>query len=202
MLHVGLTGNVASGKSTVAARLASLGATVLDADRYAREALAPGTPSLARVVERFGPAVLDANGALDRAALGRIVFRDSDARHDLEAIVHPEVARRRAADLADARSRGDRVVVSDVPLLFEADLEREFDEIVLVHASEEARLARLTGVRRMSETDTLAVMASQGDADAKRHRAHHVIENDGSLDELLGRVDALWAILSRAAKSS
>jgi dephospho-CoA kinase len=202
MLHVGLTGNVASGKSTVAARLASLGATVLDADRYAREALAPGTPSLARVVERFGPAVIGPDGALDRPALGRIVLRDSDARRDLEAIVHPEVARRRAVDLAEARSRGDRVVVSDVPLLFEAELEREFDEIVLVHAPEAARLSRLTAGRGMSEPDALAVMASQGDADAKRHRAHHVIENDGSLDALLGRVDALWGVLSRAAKSS
>src|SRR6187455_3403577 len=123
MLHVGLTGNVASGKSTVAARLASLGATVLDADRHAREALAPGTPALARVVERFGPSILDAAGALDRAALGRIVFRDAAARRDLEAIVHPEVSRRRTEDLAAARSRGDAVVISDIPLLFEAALE-------------------------------------------------------------------------------
>jgi dephospho-CoA kinase len=175
MLHVGLTGNVASGKSTVAARFASLGATVLDADRYSREALAPGTPGLARVVERFGRSILGSGGALDRAALGRVVFNDADARRDLEAIVHPEVARRRAADLAQARARGADVVISDIPLLFEAALERR---------------------------DALAVMAAQGDADAKRHRAHHVIENDGTLAELLGRVDALWVVLSRAAKSS
>jgi dephospho-CoA kinase len=202
MLHVGLTGNVASGKSTVAARFASLGATVLDADRYSREALAPGAPALARVAERFGPSILGADGALDRAALGRLVFTDADARRDLEAIVHPEVARRRAADLAQARARGAGVVISDIPLLFEAALEKEFDEIVLVHAPEAARLARLVGDRGMPERDALAVMAAQGDADAKRHRAHHVIENDGTLAELLGRVDALWMVLSRAAKSS
>jgi dephospho-CoA kinase len=202
MLHVGLTGNVASGKSTVAARLASLGATVLDADRYARDALAPGTPALARVVDRFGRSVLEPGGALDRAALGRIVFRDGAARRDLEAIVHPEVARRRAADLSEARARGARVVVSDVPLLFEAALEGEFDEIVLVYAPEAARLARLVRDRGMPEADALAVMAAQGDADAKRHRAHHVIENDGTVAELLARIDALWAVLSRAAKSS
>lgn len=202
MIHVGLTGNVASGKSTVAARLASLGATVLDADRYAREALAPDTPGLARVVERFGPAIVGPGGVLDRAALGRIVFRDAAARRDLEAIVHPEVARRRSADLAAARARGARVVISDVPLLFEAALEREFDEIVLVHAPEAARLRRLVGERGMTEADARAVMAAQGDADTKRHRAHHVIENDGTLADLTARVDALWAVLSRAAKSS
>jgi dephospho-CoA kinase len=192
MLHLGLTGNVASGKSRVAARLASLGAIVLDADRHAREAIAPGTPALARVIARFGPAVLDADGSLNRAALGRVVFHDDAARRDLEAIVHPEVARLRAADLAAARARGAQVIVSDIPLLFEAGLEREFDAILLVHAPEAMRRLRLTRDRGMPEAEARAVMSAQGDPEAKRARATWVIENDGSLAELDQRVDALW----------
>jgi dephospho-CoA kinase len=174
---------------------------VLDADRHARDALAPGSPALARVVARFGAGVLEPGGMLDRAALGRVVFSDVSARRDLEAIVHPEVARLRASELAAARARGDRVVVSDVPLLFEVGLEREFDTIVLVHAPEDARLKRLMEGRGMPEADALAVMAAQGDADAKRHRAHHVIENDGTLTDLSVRVDALWQVLTAAASS-
>ena len=146
--------------------------------------------------------MLEPGGTLDRAALGRVVFRDAAARGDLEAIVHPEVARLRKAALDAARARGDRIVVSDVPLLFEAGLEREFDTVVLVHAPEGVRLARLLRGRRMSEADARAVMDAQGDADAKRAQAHHVIENDGTLEELGARVDALWAVLTKAAESS
>jgi dephospho-CoA kinase len=190
MLHVGLTGNVASGKSTVAARLAHRGATVLDADRHARQAIAPGTAALARVIARFG---LDANRALDRAALGRMVFRDAAARRDLEAIVHPEVAQLRAEELSAARARGEAIVVSDVPLLFEAGLEKEFDAIVLVHAPAPVRLARLQRDRHLSEEEARATMAAQGDPEAKRSRATWVIENDGSVAELEAKVDALWS---------
>jgi dephospho-CoA kinase len=196
MLHIGLTGNVASGKSRVAARLAELGATILDADRQAREAIAPGTPALARVIARFGPAVLHADGSLNRAALGRVVFNDEAARRDLEAIVHPEVARLRASDLATARSRGAQVVVSDVPLLFEAGLEREFDAIMLVHAPEETRRQRLTRDRGLSDAEARAVMAAQGDPEEKRRRATWVIENDGSLADLDHRVEALWPTIA------
>lgn len=201
MLHVGLTGNIASGKSTVAARLAALGARVLDADRQARDAVAPGSPALARVVARFGAGVLEAGGTLDRAALGRVVFRDAAARRDLEAIIHPEVARLRAKEADEARRAGVAVVVSDIPLLFEAGLEKEFDAIILVHAADAVRLARLVATRGMSEGDARAVMASQGDAAAKRARADHVIENDGTLEALRSRVDAVWRLLT-APRSS
>lgn len=199
MLHVGLTGNVASGKSSVAARLAAHGARVLDADQHARDAVAPGTPTLARVVSRFGPRILTADGALDRTALGRIVFRDDDARRALEAIIHPEVARLRAGALDRARAAGDRIVVSDVPLLFEAGLENEFDLIVIVHAPDAVRLQRLVGERGMGEADARAVMSAQGDAEAKRSRAHHVIENGGTIEDLDRQVDALWALLRARA---
>lgn len=199
MLHVGLTGNIASGKSTVAAQLAARGAVVLDSDSYARDAVAPGTPGLAAVVARFGGGILRSDGSLDRAALGRIVFRDPRARADLEAIVHPEVARRRAADLAMARARGDRVVVSDVPLLFEVGLEGEFDAVVLVDAPEEERLRRLVAARGLAGDDARAMVAAQADPAAKRARADFVIENGDTPDALARRVDALWTELTALA---
>ncbi len=199
MIHVGLTGNIASGKSTVAARLAAHGAVVLDADAYARDAVAPGSPGLAAVARRFGPAVLRPDGALDRAALGALVFRDASARADLEAIIHPEVARRRAADLAAARARGAAVVVSDVPLLFEAGLEDAFDLIVLVDAPEEERLRRLTVNRGIAADEARAMIAAQSDPAAKRARADIVIDNSGTADALARRVDALWTELSARA---
>lgn len=200
MLNVGLTGNVASGKSTVARRLAALGATVLDADTYAREAVGPGSTGLNLIVVRFGPSIMTNDGTLDRAALGKIVFGDARARADLEAIIHPEVERRRAAALEDARADGATIVVADIPLLFEIGLERKFDTIVLVHADEAVRLNRLVRDRQMTESDARAVMASQGDSAAKRPRADLVIENNGSLAELEQRTDDVWrALQARAA---
>lgn len=197
MLHVGLTGNIASGKSAVAKRLAARGATVIDADALAREALATGTPALARVRARFGMSVFAADGSLDRSALGRLVFSDPSARRDLEAIVHPEVARGRAAALAAARKAGAQIVVSDVPLLFEAGLEGEFDRIVVVDAPEAVRLARLMRDRGLNEADARSVMAVQADPVAKRARATHLIENAGSLEDLDRQVTALWDALQR-----
>jgi dephospho-CoA kinase len=202
MLHVGLTGNVASGKSTVAAGLAGYGAVVLDADRYAREAVAHGSPGLDAVVRRFGPAVLAPDGSLDRAALGRIVFADAAARRDLEAIVHPDVGRRRAAGLAAARAAGAKIVVSDIPLLYEAGLEGEFDVVVLVDAPAEARLQRLVDGRGLAEADARRVMAAQGDPAEKARRAGIVLRNDGSLAQLDERVAALWHDLEKRANGA
>lgn len=195
MLNVGLTGNVASGKSTVAKRLATLGATVLDADTYARAAVAPGSTGLNLIVARFGPRILTSDGTLDRAALGKIVFGNARARADLEAMIHPEVERRRSAALEDSRADGATIVVADIPLLFEAGLEHKFDTIVLVHADDGVRLDRLVHERRMPETDARAVMAAQADSAAKRPRADLVIENNGSLAALEQRVDEVWLAL-------
>lgn len=202
MFHVGLTGNIASGKSTVAARLGELGAVILDADGFARAAVTAGTPGLDRVFERFGDDVRALDGSLDRAALGRIVFRDAAARRDLEAIVHPEVARLRADAVAAAAAGGAKIIVSDVPLLFEAGLRDSFAAVLLVDASESTRLRRLTGERGLAESDAVAMMAAQEAPEHKREQSDWVIENNGSRDDLIARVDALWKeICARAASA-
>ena len=199
MLTIGLTGNIASGKSTVSARLAEHGAVVLDSDAFARATLAPGTPGFERVLARFGDALRMSDGSLDRAALGRIVFADSAARRDLEAIVHPEVARLRNNGLAEAAAAGTAVAVCDVPLLFESGLHDQFDIVVLVHAPEDARLDRLIRQRGVAVDDARAMMAAQGDPDLKRAMADHVLVNDGSRDELIHKVDSLWSDLAPRA---
>lgn len=197
MLHVALTGNVASGKSTVAGLFRDWGATVIDADRLVREAQEPGTPTFTRIVERFGPAVVTAGGRLDRDALRARVFRDPVARGDLEAIVHPAVWHRRAALLDQARARGDRIVVSDIPLLFEVAAQGRFpleslDAIVLVDAPAEVREARLVSLRGIDPADARRMIAVQMPSDAKRDRSTHVIDNDGDLALLERRARAVW----------
>ena len=199
MLNVGLTGNIASGKTAVASRLAVLGAVVLDADTYAREAVTPGTHAFSEVIARFGPRVLSPSGLLDRAALGRVVFSDAAARKDLERIIHPEVARRREGATAAARGRGATIVIADVPLLFEAGLAGEFDAIILVDADDSIRLDRLVRERGMTEPDARTVMAAQGDAAAKRPLATYVVENNRSVDALQRRVDEVWRDLQLRA---
>lgn len=201
-MNVGLTGNIASGKSTVATRLAALGATVLDADVLAREAIAAGTPGLRAVVARFGTGMVRADGSVDRAALGRLVFADAAARRDLEAIVHPEVARRRMAATAAAHAQGATVVVSDVPLLFEAGLAAEFDVIIVVDAPDAVRLDRLVRARGIAEPDARAMIGAQDDPAGKRAKADIVIENSGGLDALHARVDEVWhSLVARASTS-
>jgi dephospho-CoA kinase len=193
VLKVGLTGNVASGKSSVARVWRGLGATVIDADLLAREAVAPGTPGLRRIVEAWGEAVLDADGALDRAAMREIVFRDETARQRLEAIVHPEVARLRDSAVAAAARAGESIVVADVPLLFEAGLEHEFDLIVLVDAPESTRLARMVRDRGMDEDAAGRIIAAQMPSERKRAASTIIIENDGSRDDLEAAARDAWA---------
>lgn len=194
-LVVGLTGNIGSGKTTVASLLAAKGATVIDADTLARQAVAPGTPALAAISTRW-PSVIASDGALDRVALRRIVFADGASRATLDAIVHPEVARLRDVALAQARARGAAVVVYDVPLLFEAGLEREVDTIVVVDAPEHVRRERLVHNRGLTDADATSMFAAQMPPSEKRGRAHHVIENDGDMVALSSRVDALWTALA------
>ena len=192
MLQLALTGNIASGKSTVATLLAAHGATIIDADLLAREAVLPGTVALAAIVERFGPAVLQADGTLDRPALRRHVFRDPVARDALSAIVHPVVSRLRDARLADAAQRGDAVVISDIPLLFEVGLEHAFDGVILVDAPEAERLERLTYDRGLSRDEAQAMINAQWPSARKRAGATWIIDNDGPREQLPGRVAKLW----------
>jgi len=152
MLRVALTGNIASGKSSVARVWARLGAPIIDADVLARRAVEPGSPALERIAQAFGPGVLEPGGGLDREAMRAIVFRDEAARRRLEAIVHPEVARLRREEEQRLEREGARIVVNDIPLLFEVGLEDEFDVVVLVDAPEAMRLERLVRDRGWTRT--------------------------------------------------
>ncbi len=192
MLLVGLTGNIAAGKSTVAAAFAAQGATVIDSDIAAREAVAVNSPGLAAIVARFGPDMLLADGTLDRARMGALVFSDAEARQALEAIVHPAVEAARQEAVNRARRDGCAITVCDIPLLFEARLAWQFPRIVLVDAPAEARVARLMQYRAMSEAAAAARVASQLPAALKRPRADLVIENHGDLATLHMQIDAAW----------
>ncbi len=197
MRVIGLTGNIASGKSAVAELLAARGATIVDADVLAREAVTRGAPALDAIVARWGPSVLDPNGSLDRAALRKIVFHDREELDALNEIIHPEILRLRGAEVEAARAHGDRVVVCVVPLLFERHLADDFDYIVLVDAPRAVRLERIVRDRGLPESDAMDMIASQMPADLKRARADWVIENTGTLEDLEREVDRLWQALAK-----
>ena len=190
MLRIGLTGGIGSGKSTVAALLAQRGARVVDADRIAREVVEPGTPGLAAVAAEFGPGVLTADGALDRAALAAVVFGDPRARARLDAVVHPRV-RARAAELV-AQAPPDAVVVQDVPLLVETGQAGSFDLILVVEADPCTRVARLVD-RGLTAEDARARIASQATDEQRRAVADVVLRNDGDRADLTAQVDRFWA---------
>jgi len=189
VLTVGLTGGIGSGKSAVSARLAQHGAVVLDADKLARDVVAPGTAGLGAVAEAFGPDILLPDGSLDRETLGKIVFADPAARRRLEAITHPlireETARRFAAPPPDA------VIVHDIPLLVEAGMAKGYDLVVVVEAPRELRLDRLAR-RGLPRDQAEARMAIQADDAARRAVADVLLDNSGTLAELHVHVDVLW----------
>jgi len=197
MRRIGLTGGIAAGKTVVADRLAELGAVRIDADRLAREVVEPGTPALAEIARRFGPDVIAADGSLDRPALGAVVFRDPDARRDLEAITHPAVRALSARRMAEAEERDpDAVVVYDIPLLVESGRVDEFDRIVVVHAPREERIRRLVELRGMPAEEAERRIASQA-TDAERLAvADDVVDSGVSLASTLAQTDRLWANLS------
>ena len=200
MLLVGLTGGIGSGKSTVTSMLAERGAIVIDADGLARQAVASGTAGFRRVVETFGDAIVGADGELDRAQLGAIVFEDEEHRRALEAIIHPEVARRFADEVE--RHRGtDRVVVYAVPLLVERGLAPMFDVVVVVVASPEHRMQRVAAARGLTSEDIRARMAAQASDADRAEVADVLLDNDGDRDRLEREVDALWTDLERRARS-
>jgi dephospho-CoA kinase len=194
VIKVGLTGGIGSGKSEVARLLADHGAVVVDADALAREAVAPASAGLDRVVAEFGPDVLDADGSLDRSKLAKVVFADPERLAALNAIIHPFVRRRSAEIIAAAPV--EAVVVEDVPLLVENNLQERYDVVVVVDASPETQVGRLTRVRGMSEPDAVARMSAQATREQRAAVADVIIDNDGDLAALRAQADALWERLS------
>jgi dephospho-CoA kinase len=190
MVRVGLTGGIGSGKSVVSALFAELGAVVIDYDLLAREAVAPGTPGLTAIVDRFGPQVLLADGTLDRPVLGKIVFGDAQARRDLEAITHPAIFA--MAWAADEAAPPDAIVVHDHPLLVESGMAALCDVVVVVDVPEDVQVTRLVGLRDMSEADARARIAAQSSRAERVAAADIVIDNSGSLDDLRTEVDRVW----------
>lgn len=191
MLRVGLTGGIGSGKSTVAQRFSTLGAVVIDSDVLAREVVAPGSPGLAAVAERFGDDVLEEDGGLNRAALGAIVFADPAARRDLEAITHPLIAARTAQLTREAGEVS--VVVHDVPLLVEKQMGPDYHLVVVVDADETTRIKRLASTRGMTEAQARSRISTQASDAQRRAAADAWLDNDGSPDELVVAVDRLWS---------
>ncbi|MFB8757217.1 dephospho-CoA kinase [Streptomyces sp. NPDC059852] len=200
MLKVGLTGGIGAGKSEVSRLLVEHGAVLIDADRIAREVVAPGTPGLAAVVEAFGEEVLAADGGLDRPKLGSIVFADPERLAVLNSIVHPLVGAR-SRELEEAAA-DDAVVVHDVPLLTENGLAPLYDLVIVVDAGPGTQLDRLVRLRGMTEEDARARMAAQASREQRRAIADIVVDNDVPLDELRRRVEDVWEELVRRAHAT
>lgn len=192
MTLIALTGGIASGKSTIANRLAEHGAVVIDADRLAREVVEPRQPALAAIVAEFGAGVLTRDGALDRGALAKIVFADPAARRRLNGITHPAIVLRSQELFAAALARDpSAVVVYDVPLI-DARGVGEFDRIVVADAPADVRARRLVEIRGMSEADARARIAAQLDDDERRALADDLIDTGSTLEHTIAQTDALW----------
>lgn len=199
LLRVGLTGGIASGKSTVSAILRELGAVLIDADELARDVVAKGTPGLAAVVEEFGPELLGADGELDRAAMGSLVFTDEAARKRLEAIVHPLVFER-IVDL-EAHAPPGSVIVHDIPLLAESGRAAApdrggFDAVIVVDAPQDVQVERMMRDRGWTEADALARIGSQASREDRRAIATYVVENTGSREDLRRQIEKIYGELT------
>ena len=194
MIRVGLTGGIATGKSYCLSRFAALGVPVIDADLLARDAVAPGSPGLALVRARFGPSVMLADGSLDRAALGAIVFNDPAARGDLESIVHPEVYRRISEWFAN-QPAGTRMAIADIPLLFETGHEHDFDAIVVCACDPAEQLRRLIERDGLSKGAAEARLAAQWPIGEKVARGDYVIRTDGAFESTEAQVRGVWDAL-------
>jgi dephospho-CoA kinase len=197
MFLVGLTGGIASGKSTVSRLLESYGAETIDADQVAREVVQPGSDGLAAVVKQFGTEVLSSDGELDRQELGRIIFADAAKRKALEAILHPLIKDRTSQLIAESSSE---IVVYAVPLLIEANVDYPFDMILTVEASPELQIERIVRSRGLSEQEAAARIAAQATKSQRSERADFVIDSSGTHAQLETQVQLLWEKLRQAAK--
>lgn len=198
MFLVGLTGGIASGKSTVAERFVKHGAELIDADVIAREVVQPGRPAHHEIVEHFGYRVLDEDGFIDRAALGEIVFDDDRQRAVLNELTHPPILAE-IADQLELLIAFDGCVVLDVPLLVETDIDRRYDAIVVVATRPETQIHRLVQQRGMSEQAARRRVRAQAPLDVKLAGATHVLWNEGTLAELTERADEVAVALCGAA---
>jgi dephospho-CoA kinase len=198
VLRVALTGGIATGKSHCLARFAALGASVIDADVLAREAISPGTPAAAEVVRRFGAGVTDSSGVVNRAALAAIVFADPAARRDLEAIIHPLVYAQIAEWFAspEVQSGAHRLGIADIPLLYETGREADFDCVIVAACPPATQRERLIK-RGLSLQDADGRIAAQLSIEEKRRRADHVIDTSGTMDETGRQVREIWTKLTR-----
>lgn len=193
MYLIGLTGGIASGKSTIARRLAEHGAIIIDADIVSREVVAPGSPALASIALEFGEDMIDSEGTLNRAKLGALVFSDAEKLEKLNAIMHPAVKTRSAEVLAKASADNpDSVIVYDVPLLVEADIARNYDEIIVASAPEETRIKRMIQLRGLTDEEAKARIGAQASEAKRLAIADVVIDTGGNLQHTLEQVDALW----------
>lgn len=196
--RVALTGGIATGKSYVRARFEARGVPTIDADRIAREVVGPGTPGLAAVVARFGRAVLDPQGVLDRRALGAIVFADSAAREELERIIHPAVRARIDAWFNGLDPASRRWALADIPLLYETGRDGDFDEVIVAACDPETQVRRVMQRDRLAEPEARQRLAAQLPIAEKVRRAHHVIRTDGPFEETDRQVDALYQAFERS----
>jgi dephospho-CoA kinase len=195
MVRAALTGGIATGKSFCLAQFAQLGAATVDADVLARDAVAPGSPGLAKVVARFGPSVLREDGSLDRAVLGQIVFADRTARADLEAIVHPEVYRR-IREWSASLPLGTRVAIADIPLLFETGHHHQFDPIIVCACTPAEQVRRIMVRDGLGEAEARARLAAQWPIDEKIARADYVIRTEGTHEETARQVRIVYDSLN------
>ena len=197
MIRVGLTGGIGAGKSTVGRMLAELGAVIVDGDQIARDLVVRGEPALAEIVERFGPDVLLPDGELDRAGLAELVFPEPESLASLDAIMHPRIAERAQAMLADAQRNGTSVIVYDMPLLVESGAADDFDVVMVVHAPVEVRLARLA-VRGVAVDDARNRMAQQASDEERAAVATILVDNGGDDEQLIDQVQRAWYLLQAA----
>jgi dephospho-CoA kinase len=195
MVRAALTGGIATGKSFCLSAFAALGAATIDADQLAREVVAPGTPGFGRVAARFGNTIVRADGTLDRAALGRIVFTDRAARADLEAIIHPAVYSRIREWSANLPA-GTRVSIADIPLLFETGQQHQFDTVIVCACAPAEQIRRIQARDRLSEAEARDRLNAQWPVAEKVARADHVIRTDGSMDDTREQVRRVYELLT------